>query len=82
MNSLFKEAPPKGGIQKGTRLETGPAKQGTLRKIDASKLPATILNSHANSTVTKYLCAFQRWKTWAGSKGLETVPAKPDFFAL
>ena len=48
----------------------------------ASKLPATILSSRANSTVTKYLRAFRRWKTWAGSKGLEAVPAKPHLFAL
>ena len=51
-------------------------------QILASKLPATILSSCANSMVTKYLRAFRRWKTWAGSKGLEAVPAKPHLFAL
>ena len=40
------------------------------------------LNSLANSTVTKYLCDFRRWKTWAGSKGLEAVPAKPYLISL
>ena len=66
--------------------------QGSWRLLDelddpelrtlASKLPATILCSRANSTVTKYLRAFKRWKTWASSKGLESVPAKPHLFAL
>ena len=42
----------------------------------ASKLPATILRSRANSTVTKYLRAFKRWK------GLKCIPAKPHLFAL
>ena len=48
----------------------------------ASKLPATILHSRANSTVTKYLCAFRKWKAWASSKGLKAVPVKPHLFAL
>ena len=48
----------------------------------ASKLPATILHSRANSTVTKYLRAFKRWKAWTISKGLESIPAKPHLFAL
>ena len=48
----------------------------------ACKLPATILRSRADSTVIKYLRAFRRWKTWASSKGLEPVPAKPHLFAL
>ena len=48
----------------------------------ACKLPATILHSCADSTVIKYLQAFRRWKTWASSKGLESVPAKPHLFAL
>ena len=45
----------------------------------ACKLPATILHSCADSTILR---AFQRWKTWASSKGLEPVPAKPHLFAL
>ena len=48
----------------------------------ACKLPAIILHSCADSTVTKYLRAFRRWKIWASSKGLESVPAKPHLFAL
>ena len=48
----------------------------------AAKLPSTILASRTNSTVTKYLRSFRQWKTWAGAKGLEAVPAKPHLFAL
>ena len=48
----------------------------------ATQLPTTILGSCANSTVTKYLHSFRRWKNWACSKGIEAVPAKPHLFAL
>lgn len=47
----------------------------------AHKLPTTILRSRADSTVIKYLQAFRRWKIWANSKGLESVPAKPHHLA-
>ena len=48
----------------------------------ASKLPATILHSRADSTVIKYLQAFRRWKAWASAKGLEPISARPYLFAL
>ena len=51
-------------------------------RILASKLPATILHSRADSTVKKYLRAFRRWKAWASSRGLTPIPAKPHHFAL
>ena len=41
-----------------------------------------LISSRADSTVIKYLRAFRKWKTWASSKGLESVPAKPHLFAL
>ena len=45
-------------------------------------MPTTILHSRADSTVTKYLRGFRRWKTWANAKKLEPIPAKPHHFAL
>ena len=52
-----------------------------LRSL-ACMLPTTILRSRADSTVTKYLRSFRRWKTWASAKNLEPIPAKPHHFAL
>ena len=49
----------------------GPILVGASRE-----LPDTILNSWANSTVTKYLGAFRRWKTWATQHGMTALPAK------
>ena len=51
-------------------------------KLLAQRLPATILHSHADSTVKKYLGAFRRWKTWATSHNLVPIPAKPHEVAL
>ena len=51
-------------------------------KILASKLPSTILHSRADSTTKKYLGAFRRWKTWATSHNLVSIPAKPHEVAL
>ena len=34
----------------------------------AQSLPGTVLSSHAESTVSKYEYAFQRWKAWAESR--------------
>ena len=51
-------------------------------KILASKLPNTILHSHADSTTRKYLGAFRRWKVWATSHNIVPVPAKPHEVAL
>ena len=48
----------------------------------ASKLPGTILHSRADNTVTKYLRAFRRWKTWATSHKLQPLPAKAHQFVL
>ena len=51
-------------------------------KILASKLPSTILHSRADSTTKKYLGPFRRWKTWATSHSLASIPAKPHEVAL
>ena len=48
----------------------------------ASRLPATILHSRADSTVKKYLGAYRRWKTWATAHRLDPDPAKPHEFVL
>ena len=48
----------------------------------ASRLPATILHSRADSTVKKHLGAYRRWKTWATAHKLDPVPAKPHEFVL
>ena len=46
------------------------------------KLPTTILHSRADSTINEYLGAFGRWKTWATSHNLVSIPAKPHEVAL
>ena len=46
------------------------------------RLPVTILNSRANSTVKKYLGAYRRWKIWAIPHNLNPVPARPHEFIL
>ena len=48
----------------------------------ASRLPATILRSRADSTVKKYLSAYRRWRTWATDHKLDPIPAKPQEFVL
>ena len=48
----------------------------------ASRLPATVLHSRADSTVKKYLGAYRRWKTWATAHKLDPVLAKPHEFVL
>jgi len=52
-----------------------------LRSL-ASRLPNTILHSHADSTVKKYRGAFRRWKTWAVAHKLLPIPAKSHEFVL
>ena len=51
-------------------------------KALASRLQATILQSRTDSTKSKYLRAFRRWKIWASAKTLQAIPAKPYQFAL
>ena len=48
----------------------------------ASRLPATILHSQADSTVKKYLRAYRRWKSWATQYDFDPIPAKPHQFVL
>ena len=48
----------------------------------ASRFPATILHSRANSTVKKYLGAYRRWKSWATAHKMNLVPTRPHEFVL
>ena len=53
-----------------------------LRKLAAS-LPGTVMRSRADSTARKYMCAFQRWRTWAEPRSEVTVfPVNEVHFAL
>ena len=38
-------------------------KDPELRKL-ATSLPATVMHSHADRTICKYMCAFKHWKVW------------------
>jgi len=53
----------------------------TLRKL-VENLPATIMHSHADSTVQKYFRAYRRWKVWAMTDKFDPIPAKPEQFVL
>ena len=49
----------------------------------ARSLPATVLGSRADSTVSKYGYAFQRWKAWAeGRSEVSVFPVSEVHFAL
>ena len=49
----------------------------------AHALPRTVLASRADSTTTKYLYSFRRWKLWAEAKeGINVFPAQDMQFAL
>ena len=62
----------------------------TLRDIQSPELkrlvdtlPATLLQSRANSTATKYLGAFQRWRRWTEShEGVTCFPVSEAHFVL
>ena len=50
----------------------------------AENLPVTIVGSRANTTVKKYLRAFQRWRKWASrhSSEISVYPIQEAHFAL
>lgn len=48
----------------------------------AKEIPEILLQDRAPSTVRKYQESFQRWKTWAESKGLHSLPATGQEIAL
>lgn len=53
-----------------------------LRRL-ASLLPETVLRSCANSTTTKYLYAFERWKNWAEPRAeVNVFPVQEIHFSL
>ena len=47
-----------------------------LRQL-AKAVPDAVLGSKANSTTTKYLGAFKRWKAWTKDHKLQVFPVKP-----
>ena len=47
-----------------------------LRRL-AKAVPDAVLGSKANSTTTKYLGAFKRWKALAKDHKLQVFPVKP-----
>ena len=49
-------------------------KDPELRSL-ANEIPSIILHDRAPRTVRKYQGSFQRWHTWAESKGLRSLPA-------
>ena len=51
-------------------------------RILISSLPSVLLADTAQSTVRKYLCAFQKWENWAKRKVFTPVPADPKAFVL
>ena len=66
------------GCLEGNITAAGPE----LRRL-AESLPKTALRSRADSTTTKYLYAFQRWKKWALLRKEVTVfPVGEVHFAL
>ena len=49
----------------------------------ATCLPDTILQGRADSTTSKYVRAFTKWRTWAGRKNeVKTFPVDGVHFAL
>ena len=48
----------------------------------AEELPVTLMSSHASSTTSKYLRAFRRWKVWANSHKLPSIPAVAHHISL
>ena len=48
----------------------------------ASDIPKIILQDRAPNTVKKYADAFQRWNSWAKSKGLQALPTTGHELAL
>ena len=65
----------------GTWKDLDALEDPNLRKL-AAKLPDTIVRSHADSTVGKYLGAFRRWEAWATKQGFEALPARDYQLAL
>ena len=61
----------------------------TLNSIESPELRqlvdglrTTLFQSRANSTVTKYLGAFQRWRKWIESHGVSCFPVSEAHFVL
>ena len=46
------------------------------------KLPATVLQSRAQSSMKKYIGGFRRWKAWAQEHKLAVFPVEGHYLAL
>ena len=69
-------------LTSGVWKELADIRNPELRHL-ADSLPDTVLRSRADSTTTKYLYAFQRWKRWAEPRDEVTVfPVGEVHFAL
>ena len=66
----------------GVWAEIATLQDPELRRL-ASSLPSTVLSSRADSTVTKYGYAFQRWKVWAEQRSeVPVFPVSEVHFSL
>ena len=69
-------------MSEGIWSELGSIEDPELKRL-AKALPATLLHSRADSTTTKYIGAFQRWKSWAeGHQEVKVYPIEEVHFAL
>ena len=68
-------------LDKGAWILFKELKDPELKSL-ADELPLTVMNCRASSTTTKYLRAFRRWKEWASSHELPSLPAESHHIAL
>ena len=76
-----KEELKQGALDKGAWILFKELKDPELKSL-ADELLVTVMNCRASSTTTKYLRAFRRWKEWASSHKLPSLPAKSHHIAL
>ena len=69
-------------LASGVWCELADLQDPELRRLTKS-LPDTVMHSRADSTIKKYMYAFQRWKAWAAERHEVTVlPLQEVDFAL
>ena len=69
-------------LSKGIWQTVGELQDPELKRL-AAYLPQTVMSSRADSTVTKYLHAFRRWKEWADTQAeISVFPIQVAHFAL
>lgn len=73
---------PVDALTRGPWAELAELRDPELRRL-ARSLQSTVLRGRADSTVTKYGYAFQRWKTWAQARQeVAILPVSAVHFAL